>query len=618
MNEIWGKYFFLFFLGRIVFCPCIGKAQIVGDTLPNDWDKSGYERTFAEPLIKLNIKDFGALGNGIQDESESIYAAIDVLGGRYGEIFFPEGEYKIQRTLQLPDSCVLIGEGAAKSLLVFDLGNRNEHCIQAEALQQTSFFPITQNISRGDKRIIIDSSHQLKIGDEVELTQDNGNWDAVPIDWAKDCVGHLTTIERIDGDTLWLADVIRIDMDATLNLRIRKIAMRKHIGISCLGIRRKDAAEFGYQIHFKYVKGGWISGIESGPSVGSHVLLDASREVNICSNYFHDAFAYDGMSTHGYGVTLIQHTNLVRVENNIFKHLRHAMMVKQGANGNVFGYNYVTDTYRTEEPHGLSGDISLHGHYAYANLFEGNVVNNIIVDHFWGPSGPFNLFFRNRAIDYGVISFNFNENSPPSDHQWFIGNEVIPSQLPKGQLVVGGSDNFLYANHVLGRIDPPNSSNLSDSSWYLNQTPNFWAEKLPWPSIGVPNEINWFSIPAQYRYQQLVEWAICDCDQPANNLEIPEENTTYTLPPENEQPLLIFANLKGQTLKTIFSSSRSEDVIVTLQNINGQVLLHRRLQTQAGKQTFSIFLNRFLAAGIYVLRIQAGKKQTYRKLLLYH
>ncbi|MBM4395981.1 MAG: hypothetical protein FJ087_09850 [Deltaproteobacteria bacterium] len=54
------------------------------------------------------------------------------------------------------------------------------------------------------------------------------------------------------------------------------------------------------------------------------------------------------------------------------------MMVTTGANGNVFGYNYSRDPYRSETINDFSGDISVHGHWPFANLFEGNVVANVM------------------------------------------------------------------------------------------------------------------------------------------------------------------------------------------------------------------------------------------------
>ena len=83
-----------------------------------------------------------------------------------------------------------------------------------------------------------------------------------------------------------------------------------------------------------------ISGVESDTSVGAHVSINTSLNILVDGCYFHDAFTYDGVGMRGYGVALSHHTSECLITNNIFKHLRHAMMIKTGSNGNVFSYNY--------------------------------------------------------------------------------------------------------------------------------------------------------------------------------------------------------------------------------------------------------------------------------------
>lgn len=64
-----------------------------------------------------------------------------------------------------------------------------------------------------------------------------------------------------------------------------------------------------------------------------------SSHITISGSYFHDAFDYGGDGS-GYGVEVCNYTSDCRIENNILHTLRHAMIAHEGANGNVFGYNY--------------------------------------------------------------------------------------------------------------------------------------------------------------------------------------------------------------------------------------------------------------------------------------
>ncbi|MDF2925173.1 MAG: Fibronectin type domain protein [Paenibacillaceae bacterium] len=68
---------------------------------------------------QVNVKDFGALGDGTTDDTHSIQTAIDTVkaaGG--GVVHFPEGVYVIE-TLSLPGNMVLSGEGMTSTKLLY-------------------------------------------------------------------------------------------------------------------------------------------------------------------------------------------------------------------------------------------------------------------------------------------------------------------------------------------------------------------------------------------------------------------------------------------------------------------------------------------------------------------
>jgi hypothetical protein len=57
----------------------------------------------------VNVKDFGAVGDGVADDTAAIQAAINA---HRGKIFFSVGTYKISSTIILKEERILIGEGA--------------------------------------------------------------------------------------------------------------------------------------------------------------------------------------------------------------------------------------------------------------------------------------------------------------------------------------------------------------------------------------------------------------------------------------------------------------------------------------------------------------------------
>ena len=319
-------------------------------------------------------------------------------------------------------------------------------------------------------------------GDYAQIRQENGDWDSEPADWAQHAVGQIVRIASISENDLTFEQPLRIDFDGSLNPEIARVMPKSMVGIECLGLEtlNDSGTGAGYNIDFNYAVNCWVKGVESNKSVGSHIMIRNSNNIEVSGCYIHDAFTFDGSGTRGYGITLTNHSGLCLIENNIFDELRHAMMVKVGANGNVFGYNYSINPHRSEPFSAYSGDISLHGHYAFSNLFEGNIVQNIMIDHYWGPSGPFNTLFRNRAELYGLI---MTSSSMETDDQNFVGNEITGKgflfPFQKGQYAMSGEGHLEYANNRNGTIIPDGTGPLDDRSYYLLSGPGILGQGHP-------------------------------------------------------------------------------------------------------------------------------------------
>ena len=65
--------------------------------------------------IYISVKDHGAIGDGVADDSNAIQAAINNNIGK--TIFFPKGTYKITKSIVLPDNTTLLGENHESKLI---------------------------------------------------------------------------------------------------------------------------------------------------------------------------------------------------------------------------------------------------------------------------------------------------------------------------------------------------------------------------------------------------------------------------------------------------------------------------------------------------------------------
>jgi hypothetical protein len=572
--------------------PLFPAAQTIPSSRTVDWGHAGLEQSFVQPSASINVMSFGAAGDSTQDDAPAITAAINSLNGHAGIIIFPAGTYLLHSSLSLPDSVILKGSSPDSVKLFFDLGGAQVNCIDLGKFQTAGFVPVISGYTKGSDTLVLGNTTGINAGDMIELREQNGAWDVQPASWAAYSVGQIVRVNAITGNTLHLAQPLRIDYNASLNPEVRRVNMLVNAGLECLRIERLDAAASGYNVSLSYAYNCRIKGIESSRSAGAHIAMEASSHISVAGSYFHHAFLYDGTSTRGYGVMLAVHSSDCLIENNNFKHLRHSMMAKQGANGNVFAYNYSIDPYRSESPNNGGGDISLHGHYAFANLFEGNIVQNIHIDQTWGPSGPYNTFFRNRAELYGLIM-----STGSGDSMKFVGNEITS---PSGFYLINGNNQFEYANNVHGTIQPTGTTSLPDASYYRSSPPAYWIGSAAWPSIGAPNTLGSGSNTAQQMYLAGAP-TVCSAPSSVQVNELAQNEAAIYPNPAHDR-------------FTIRLDAINEDWNIAVYDPKGKLILHEK---QHNSNAADIYLPAALSPGVFIISVISNAGATHYKLIRY-
>ena len=580
-------------------------GQVIPEERRVDWESAIQNISYFQPDVQINVMDFGAIGDGVTNDQPAVMNAIASLNGHPGYVFFPAGNYLIEGPIVLEDSCILKGAGSDLSTLIFDMGETSTNCISISRSQTSDFVAITGGYNKGNNLITVSDINSFSIGDYVEIRQENGDWDIVPIAWADYSVGQVTRIIAIVGNKLLLESDLRIDYSEDLNPEIRTIVPISNAGIQCIKIKRIDQPMEGggANIYTNMAANCIVRGVESDSSVGAHISINTSLNILVDGCYIHDAFIYDGVSMHGYGVAISHHSSECLITNNIFKHLRHAMMIKTGANGNVFSYNYSIEPFRTEPIPDASGDISFHGHYAFSNLFEGNIAQNIVIDHYWGPSGPYNTIFRNRAELYGII-MTANEILE-TNNQNFVGSEVTDFTFLHGLYVITGEDQFEYGNNIKGDIIPAGTNTLSDSSYYLSEVPYFWNDNIEWPSLGIPNELGSGTIPANLRYGFGGTLTIC-----------PDSVITAINQESNPSKLgvEVWPNPSNNFIKVKLLEYYTGQIEVNLINSVGEVVLSTDAEI-FNTGSFKISTS-MLMPGIYLLSIGTANQIVTKKVII--
>lgn len=487
-----------------------GFSQTLSPSRTVDWTLAGLKDS-STSLLEINLQNKGIINDGVSPNDSILTNILSTIPNTGAILNFPAGKFLFTQTIHVPNHVILRGRGADKTTFILNL-NKQGHGIfihgSSNPIDTTS---LIKSALKNMDAIIVAHPEKFSSGNWIQIKQNDS--DLTFSTWAKHSVGQIIQIKSISNQKIILESPLRLDFNITRSPYIQKITPVQNVGLECFKIQRIDdtSPEQSSNIAFTYAVNCWAKGIESENCTFSHIQANQSSNLYFASSYFHHGFNYGGGGK-AYGIMLQGTSNECLAENNIFEHLRHSMILQSGANGNVFAYNYSRAPYSDVSPNNASGDIVLHGNYAYANLFEQNICQNIVIDNSHGANGPYNTIFRNRAQLFGIIFSS--ENSPKQN---LLGNEITNNKLPYKlfNYTIQGVNHFLSGNNNKGTIHPIGTK-VATTSYAYTEKPNF-LPTTQWGGIGIPNELNMRSIPAYDRYHAGdINNSSC-CKFPVNN-----------------------------------------------------------------------------------------------------
>ena len=509
------------------------------------------------PTIANNVFDVTKeVGVSWDDKVNSALTKAKAASGN-SIIYFPAlpgGQAYILRqpiVLEVNDGNNIIfqGDDSGATILEFDMP-ANNNCFDVRGEGLTQDVNLTTDLMKREKTFSVDNANNFEAGDWIHLEQPNFNYSQTT-DW-RASIGQITQIVGKVGNIITIKDEASknyfssSDPSPQNETIIAGIKPIQNIGIENLKIRRlgdsySSTSDLGYNVYFKYAVNCWIKGVEMERTAKNHVGINRSSHIEVSGCYFNSSISY-GSGGFGYGVQIEMSTTNCLIENNIFRHLRHAIMVANGANCNVFSYNYSREQYWT----GIGGirlpqgsDLVLHGGYAFSNLFEENIVERIEADRsytkppFWGYhgiNGPFNAFVRNIAIkgnpldidDFHDITLNnaestsvigcmvgdINTSGNTSLTIDLYGREVLRNQTYET------GKNLSHPSSIIDLIKILSNFNiwLADVSYYYSSRPDFLSSNFKFPTLGpgepfisnfpyishIPASDRWFNSKVRY------------------------------------------------------------------------------------------------------------------------
>ncbi len=284
-----------------------------------DWSWAGYHHgddPLPERAPTHDVTDFGAVGDGVTDDTAAFVAALaaaDAEGG--GVVHAPAGTYVIRDRLALGNGVVLQGDGPGLTILAIPLsltdldgnpglegGGTSSYAFGGAFIEargdvdgpvQTQ---ITAAASRGDDTIIVASTDGLEVGAWIHLTQtdvDRGLMNRLHADLLEagdDNVGDRgmdfpNRIAGISGNAVQLERALPVDIDLAWSPDVRLAsASLTELGVEHLSIEFPLTEypghfdEQGYNaIDLVEVAHAWVRDVE---------VLDADYGINVRGSFF--------------------------------------------------------------------------------------------------------------------------------------------------------------------------------------------------------------------------------------------------------------------------------------------------------------------------------------------
>lgn len=549
-----------------------------------EWSKAGLLQD--SPTQANNIFDvtnYGAIPNDGLNDFNAIENVLNSAQNAQGLsiIYFPAGTFNINSPINLTtsngrDNIVFQGAGSKSTILKFTVGNGNR-CFNIAGTTSSGTYSVINNINKGTNSIYVNNfSNLFDYNDWIHFYEDNFPLVAANFD---NCVGQISQIIGKNGNSGTLKDKASKSYSTNYNILIQRIFPIMNVGIENLQIYRFDSgsSDNGENILFQYAVNCWIRGVEFNNTCQHHLAISRSSHIDISGCYFHEAQNYD-VGGRGYGVNINFSSTNCLIQNNIFKKLRHAMLLQGGANCNVFTYNYSREQYWTNNHWpswitGMGSDLTLHGNYPYSNLIEHNWVEKIWADN-WNErvNGPYNAFVRNCVQDYdGIMHTMTLEDAPNSS---VLGCEL---RLDETYTPIVTSGSTTLSRDLYGIViyqNPPyntyetgilishpslaqnwfyykNYMHLHDFSYFYSTRPSFLNTSYTFPTIGP--EFTTQNIPAKDRYNNYVKTYLTNPTSLA-----PPYITGFTQSPNpvcKNSTCLVVAEVLGEGTKTYYWNS---------------------------------------------------------------
>jgi len=273
----------------------------------------------------VSVKEYGALGNGVANDTTAIQNA---LNSGYQNIYFPAGTYKVNATLTIPKDISIFGDGPSLSMI----DGRAGSCwgTQIPVLKNSvsgvtwSLLPnLVSGISEGSRTLNFTTPHGLSVGDMVWVTG-NTAWNLYITDFPPN-KGEIRRIGLIQGTTGAVIQGTFYDNYSLSGLSLYKVLNYSNGSVKNLGVIGQGiSGSYDIGIELRYLKDTAIENVK--------VTNCSAEALNLgqCDNlYVNNCYAEDvGGGQYGldYGLTIYNSQNIL-VNGGYYTAARHATTI---------------------------------------------------------------------------------------------------------------------------------------------------------------------------------------------------------------------------------------------------------------------------------------------------
>jgi hypothetical protein len=447
-----------------------------------DWSDSGVPGGIAQyhdggvnaRTLGANVVNHGADPTGVSDSTTAFTNALAATSaGQY--VYVPNGTYRVTSYMTAKSNVTWRGQNASETIIKL-YGNTTFLTMSGDWPYVQPTLTVTAGAVKGSNVLTVNDTSAITVGKHVLLSQLTppychanaaAGWNAG--EW----VGHgadrlmtimfLVTAKNDTTRTVTLNHTLPIDMTASPMLTVFKTTPRINMGIENMTFDAADSSS-DRVLFYTQTYGCWLYKVYFKSPKSRSAWIQESTNFTVENCYFKDG-RNKGMNSEGLDFYSNACWNIVI--NNIFISCGYPMVMygdwQGGCVGNVTAYNYQYGQNQMADPDGYGpvGMCDGHGPVVMFNLWEGNYMEIISSDGYWGSS-CFGTVFRNRISGVTLESPLYHDQCAIVLNHWSDYYSIIGN-------VLGTSGNSVIYQASGGSAQSPHIYRLG-YPWMGNRT----------------------------------------------------------------------------------------------------------------------------------------------------